>query len=87
MTFIIKTKKYLIQMTLMLTKYQSLKKKYTVNIIHLNNLLGIMIIMLLDHYIYSFHKRLAILINLKKNKITMSLMIKDTQRLRNYKKV
>ena len=45
-----KKKKKLIQMILMLTKYYSLKKKYMVNIIHLNTLLGIMIIMLLDHY-------------------------------------
>ena len=27
------------------------KKKHTVNIIHLNTLLGIMIMMLLDHYV------------------------------------
>ena len=39
-----------------------------VNIIHLNTLLGIMTMMLLDHYIYLFHKRLDILINLKKIK-------------------
>ena len=44
------------------------KKKHTVNIIHLNTLLGIMIMMLLDHYISFFHKRLAILINLMKIK-------------------
>ena len=44
------------------------KKKHMVNIIHLNILLGIMIMMLLDHYIYFFHKRLAILINLMKIK-------------------
>ena len=37
-----------------------------VNIIHLNILLGIMIMMLLDHYIYFFHKQPAILINLIK---------------------
>ena len=36
--------------------------------------------MLLDPYIYFFHKRLAILINL-------SVMIKDKQRLRNYNKI
>ena len=30
------------------------KKNNMVNIIHLNTLLGIMIIMLLDHYTYSF---------------------------------
>ena len=40
-----------------------------VTIIHLNILLGvIMIMMLLDHFIYFFHKRLAILINLIKIK-------------------
>ena len=39
--------------------------------------------MLLDHYIYFFHKRLAILINLIK---VMSLMIKDIQPLKNYNK-
>ena len=44
------------------------KKNNMVNIIHLNTLLGIMIIMLLDHYIYFFHKRLAISINLIKIK-------------------
>ena len=44
------------------------KKEHMVNIIHLNILLGIMIMMLLDHYIYLFHKRLAILINLIKIK-------------------
>ena len=43
--------------------------------------------MLLDHYIYLFCKRLDILINLKKNKITMSLMVKDKQLLENYNKI
>ena len=43
------------------------KKKHIVNIIHPNTLLG-MIMVLLDHYIYLFHKRLAILINLIKVK-------------------
>ena len=46
-----KTKKYLIQMILMLIKYWSLKKKHMANIIHLNTLLDIMIMMLLDHYV------------------------------------
>ena len=46
-----------------------------------------MIMMLLDHYIYFFHKRLAILINLIKIKMTMSLMIKDIQLLKNYNKM
>ena len=44
------------------------KKNNMVNIIHLNTLLGIMIMVLLDHYIYLFQKRLAILINLIKIK-------------------
>ena len=44
------------------------KKKHMVNIIHLNILLSIIIIMLLDHYIYLFHKRLDVLINSKKIK-------------------
>ena len=44
----------------MLTKYYPLKKNKMINIIHLNTLLGIMIMMLLDHYIYLFHKRLDI---------------------------
>ena len=44
-------KKYLIQMILMLIKYQSLKKNNMVNIIHLNTSLGIMTMMLLDHYV------------------------------------
>ena len=57
------------------------------NIIHLNTLLAIMIMMLLDHYIYLFHKRLDILGNLRKNKITMSLMIKDIKLLKNYNKI
>ena len=45
-----KTKKYLIQMILMLIKYQFLKKNMA-KIIHLNTLLDKMIMMLLDHYI------------------------------------
>ena len=38
------------------------------NKIHLNTLLGIMTIMLLDHYIDLFHKQQAILINMIKIK-------------------
>ena len=56
------------------------------NITHLNNLLGIMIIMLIAHYICFFRKRLATLINLIK-KITMSLMIKVIQLLKNNNKI
>ena len=41
------------------------------NIIHLNTLLAIMVVMLLDHYIYLFPNRLDILVNLRKNKITI----------------
>ena len=44
------------------------KNEKMFNIIHLNTLLGIMIMMLLEHYIYFFHKRLDILISLKKIK-------------------
>ena len=44
------------------------KKNNTENIIHLNILLGIIIMVLLDHYISFFHKLLAILINLTKIK-------------------
>ena len=42
---------------------------------------------LLDHYIYLFHKRLNILINLKKNKMTLSLVDKGKQLLENYNKI
>ena len=44
------------------------KKNNMANIIHLNTLLGIMIMVLLDHYIYLYHKLLATLINLIKIK-------------------
>ena len=54
-----------------------------VNITHLNALFGVMITGLLDHYIYLFHKRQAILINL----IKMSLMIKNIQFLKKYDKI
>ena len=46
-----------------------------------------MIMMLLDHYVYLFYKRLDILINLKKNRITMSLMVTAKQLLENYNKI
>ena len=39
-----------------------------VSTVHLNTLLGIMIMMLLGHYIYFIHERLDILINLIKIK-------------------
>ena len=65
-------------MILMSIKHWSLKKNNKVNIIHLNTLLGIMMMMLLDH-IYLFHKGVDILIYLKKKKITMSLMVEDKQ--------
>ena len=44
------------------------KKEQMANIIHLNTLLRIMIMVLLDHYIYFFHKLLVILSNLIKIK-------------------
>ena len=46
----------------------SKKEQYGKYNIIINTLLGIMITMLLNHYIYFFHKRLDILINLKKIK-------------------
>ena len=49
-----KIKTYLIQTISMLIKCQSLNKNNMANIIHLNTLLGIMIMMLLDHYIQSY---------------------------------
>ena len=52
-------------MVLMLIKYWSLKKYHKAKIIHLNTLLDIMIMILLDHYLQNFLKRLAILINLR----------------------
>ena len=55
------------------------------NIIDPNILLGIIIMMLLDHYIQNFQKSLAILINLKKKK-KMSRMVKDKQFLKKYNK-
>ena len=44
------------------------KKNNMVNIIHLNTLLGIMVMLLLDYYISFFHKLLVILIILIKIK-------------------
>ena len=44
------------------------KKEQYGNIIRLNTLLGIMIMILSDHYIYLFQKLLSTLINLKKIK-------------------
>ena len=58
-----------------------------VNIIYLNILLGIIIIILLDHCVYLFRKQLDILIYMKKNKLTMTLMVKDKHFLENYKKI
>ena len=71
-------------MILMLIKNQSLKEKHTANIIHQNTLLGITITGLLGHYIYLFRKRIN---KFDKDKIAMSLMIKDTQLFKKYKKI
>ena len=68
MTFTIKTKKIFNIDDIDVNKILVSKKNNMANIIHLNTLLGIMIMMLLDHYIYLFHKRLDILINLRKIK-------------------
>ena len=46
-----------------------------------------MITVLLDHYTYFFHKLLDTLIKFDKNKITMSLMIKNLQLLKSYNKI
>ena len=59
---------YLIETTLILIKILIFSKRHMANIIHLNNLLGIMIMLSLDHYIYFFRKRQATLINLIKIK-------------------
>ena len=76
-TSTIKTKKYLIQMILMLIKYQSLKKNNTENIIigyNDNNVI---------RSLYLFLSQTTGYINkFDKNKITMSLMIIDMQLLK-----
>ena len=59
MTFIRKTKKKFNIDDIDVNKILVSKKNNMANIIHLNTLLGIMIIMLLDHYIYFFHKGLV----------------------------
>ena len=46
-----KIKKYFEQMILMLAKYKFLKKNDTAKRMHLNTLLDIMIMTLLDHYV------------------------------------
>ena len=74
-------------MILMLIKYQSLKKNNRVNIIQLNTLLGRMITVLLDHYILFISKTTGYINKFDKNKITMSLMIKDIQLLKTYNKI
>ena len=43
--------------------------------------------MLLDHCVYLFRKQLDIMIYMKKNKLTMTLMNKDKYFLENYKKI
>ena len=57
------------------------------NIIHLNTLLGIMIMMLLDHYQTFLSQTTGYINKFGKNKITMSLMIKDIQLLKSYNKI
>ena len=68
MTFTIKTKRIFNIDDIDVNKILVSKKNNMVNIIHLNILLGIIIMILLDHYIYLFHKRLNILTNLRKIK-------------------
>ena len=72
-------------MILMLIKYLSLKKTHTVNITHPNTLLGIMITGLLDHLFIS--QTTGYVNKFDKNKITMSLMIKDMQLFKKYNKI
>ena len=66
------------------------KKYHMAKIIHLNTLLDIMIMILLDHYLQNFLKRLANKFKDKKTRIittTMSLMVKDKQLFKNYNKI
>ena len=69
-------------MILMLTKYQSLKKNNMVNIIHLNNDNDI----IYQIIIFIISQTTGYINKFEKNKITMSLMVKDKQLLENYKK-
>ena len=78
-TFTIKIKKYLIQMTLMLTKYQSLKKNNNSFIYFIvyndNDVIRPLCLRLskMTGYINKFYE----------NKITMLLVVKDKQLLKN----
>ena len=56
------------------------------NIIHLSTLLDIMIMMLLDYYLGLSHMT-SYINKFDENKITMSLMVKDKQLLKNYNKI
>ena len=68
---------------MILIKYESLKKKHMVNVIHLNILLGIMI----TRPLYLWLSQMTGYINkFNENKITISLMIKNEQLLKNYNK-
>ena len=67
-------------MILILIKYSSLKKNNMANIIHLDTLLGRPLYLFISQtngYINKFDK----------NKVTMSLMIKDIQLLKKYNKI
>ena len=67
-TFTIKTKKIFNIDDIDVNKILVSKKNNMANIIHLNTLLGIMIMVLLDHYIYFCRTLLAALINVIKTK-------------------
>ena len=67
-TFTKKNKKIFNINDIDINKILIFKKRHMANIIHLNTLLGKMIMMLLDHYIYFFRKRQATLISLIKIK-------------------
>ena len=43
--------------------------------------------MLLDHYIYFFSQTTGYINKFDKNKITISIMVKGIQRLKNYNKI
>ena len=74
-------------MILVLIKYQYLEKNNMVNIIHLNTLLGIMIMMLIRPLYLGLSQMTSSINKYDENKITMSLMVKDKQLLKNYNKI
>ena len=87
-TSTIKTKRYLIWMILMLIKYQSLKKNNTVNIIHLHTyFIGYNDNDVIRPSYLFLSQTIGYINKFDKNKITMSLMIKDIQLFKKYNKI